>query len=372
MRGMAISDGRAVRARRSVALQNLDLNLLVSLDALLRERSVTRAAAGLGLSQPTLSTALSRLRRHFDDELLTRVGNSYELTPLATDLVERVTGAVGVLERVFAGQPEFDPAVSDREFTVVVSDYAATVLGGPLSELLAAEAPSVCLRFQQMRTETVDAAPESLRAVDGLLLPHGYLTDLPHQDLYDDQWVCMVGAGNEVVGDTFTLEHLHTLPMAVTYREPTRFTPAVKQLHMVGIEPRVVAVSRELPRPAVPRGRHRPLRARPAAPRGPSRRRRGRPDPAVPVPGDTAGRGAVVAPGLRARHRPPVAAHRLRPRPRPSATRDGVTAYRQPRYPSSGLRASSPRESAVTLTATATRRPARTVVSPQGRGANHP
>jgi DNA-binding transcriptional LysR family regulator len=243
MRGMAISDGRAVRARRSVALQNLDLNLLVSLDALLRERSVTRAAAGLGLSQPTLSTALSRLRRHFDDELLTRVGNSYELTPLATDLVERVTGAVGVLERVFAGQPEFDPAVSDREFTVVVSDYAATVLGGPLSELLAAEAPSVCLRFQQMRTETVDAAPESLRAVDGLLLPHGYLTDLPHQDLYEDQWVCMVGAGNEVVGDTFTLEHLHTLPMAVTYREPTRFTPAVKQLHMVGIEPRVVAVS---------------------------------------------------------------------------------------------------------------------------------
>ena len=205
--------------------------------------SVTRAAAGLGLSQPTLSTALSRLRRHFDDELLTRVGNSYELTPLATTSSSASPAPSGVLERVFAGQPEFDPAVSDREFTVVVSDYAATVLGGPLSELLAEEAPSVCLRFQQMRTETVDAAPESLRAVDGLLLPHGFLTDLPHQDLYDDEWVCMVGAGNEVVGDTFTLEHLHTLPMAVTYREPTRFTPAVKQLHMLGIEPRVVAVS---------------------------------------------------------------------------------------------------------------------------------
>jgi len=243
MRGMAISDGRAVPARRSVALQNLDLNLLVSLDALLRERSVTRAAGSLGLSQPTLSTSLSRLRRHFDDELLTRVGNSYELTPLATDLVDRVAGAIGVLERVFAGQPDFDPGSSDREFTVVVSDYAATVLGGPLSTVLAAEAPSVCLRFQQMRTETVDAAPESLRAVDGILLPHGYLSELPHQDLYDDQWVCMVSADNEVVGDTFTLEHLHTLPMAVTYREPTRFTPAVKQLHMVGIEPRVVAVS---------------------------------------------------------------------------------------------------------------------------------
>lgn len=69
------------------ALANIDLNLLVSLDALLRARSVTRAAAGLGLSQPTLSTALSRLRRHYDDELLTRVGNSYELTPLGSDLL---------------------------------------------------------------------------------------------------------------------------------------------------------------------------------------------------------------------------------------------------------------------------------------------
>jgi DNA-binding transcriptional LysR family regulator len=232
-----------VSARRTTKLSNLDLNLLVSLDALLRERSVTRAAAGLGLSQPTLSTALSRLRRHFDDELLVRVGNGYELTPLASDLVDRTVGALGVIERVFAGQPDFDPARTEREFTVVVSDYAATVLGPHLSSVLAEQAPGVCLRLQQLRTETVDAAPESLRAVDGIVLPHGYLAALPHTDLYDDQWACMVSADNESVGDTFTLEHLHTLPMVVTYREPTAFTPAVKQLTMVGIEPRVVGVS---------------------------------------------------------------------------------------------------------------------------------
>ncbi len=244
MPGMGISDEQvAVTTPRSVKLSSLDLNLLVSLHALLRERSVTRAAASLGLSQPTLSTALSRLRRHFGDELLSRVGNSYELTPLAVDLLERTAGAMGVLERVFAGQPEFDPHLAEREFTVVASDYAAAVLGAHLSAVLAAQAPSVCLRLQQMRTETVDGAPESLRAVDGILLPHGYLADLPHQDLYDDQWVCMVDAGNSLVGDVFTLEHLHRLPMVVTYREPTAFTPAVKQLSMVGIEPRVVAVA---------------------------------------------------------------------------------------------------------------------------------
>ncbi len=230
-------------ARDGAKLSNLDLNLLVSLEALLRERSVTRAAVGLGLSQPTLSTALSRLRRHFDDELLTRVGNSYQLTPLAADLVDRVSGALGVIERVFSGQPDFDPSASEREFTVVVSDYAVAVLGAQLTAVIVEQAPSVCLRLQQLRTETVDAAPESLRAVDAMVLPHGYLTGLPHQELYTDQWVCLVSADNEAVGDTFTLEHLHTLPMVVTYREPTAFTPAVKQLSMVGIEPRVVAVA---------------------------------------------------------------------------------------------------------------------------------
>ena len=67
-------------------LASLDLNLLVSLDALLQERSVTRAAARMGLSQPALSASLARLRRHFGDELLTRVGNEYRLTPLAVQL----------------------------------------------------------------------------------------------------------------------------------------------------------------------------------------------------------------------------------------------------------------------------------------------
>ena len=243
MRGMGISDGRAVTTRRGVNLANLDLNLLVSLDALLRERSVTRAAAGLGLSQPTLSTALSRLRRHFDDELLTRVGNSYELTPLASDLVERTAGALAVLERVFAGTPDFDPSTSDREFTVIVSDYAVAILGQQLTAVLAEQAPSTCLRLRQMSGEAVDTVPESLRAVDAMLLPHGYVHDLPHQDLYTDQWVCMVSADNVEVGGTFTLEHLRTLPMVVYRREPTAYTPAVKQLSMAGIEPNVVAIS---------------------------------------------------------------------------------------------------------------------------------
>jgi DNA-binding transcriptional LysR family regulator len=104
-----------------VNLGNLDLNLLVSLDALLEQRSVTRAAEQMGLSQPALSASLARLRRHFGDELLSRVGNTYRLTPLAVQLRPRVRLALDGVERVFSAQPDFDPAESTREFSVLVS-----------------------------------------------------------------------------------------------------------------------------------------------------------------------------------------------------------------------------------------------------------
>ncbi len=81
--------------------RNLDLNLLLALDALLTERNVTRAAERLGLSQPTVSAALGRLRRHFGDELLHRIGNRYELTPLAQQLSARTTPALADVRRVF-------------------------------------------------------------------------------------------------------------------------------------------------------------------------------------------------------------------------------------------------------------------------------
>src|SRR3954452_15208537 len=113
----------------AVNLASLDLNLLVSLDALLQERSVTRAAARIGLSQPALSASLARLRRHFGDELLTRAGNEYRLTPLAVQLRDLARPALTGVERVFTAQTEFDPARSNREFHLLVSDYGVAVLG---------------------------------------------------------------------------------------------------------------------------------------------------------------------------------------------------------------------------------------------------
>ncbi len=87
-------------------LANLDLNLLVAL----RERSVTRAAERLGVTQPAASAALARLRRHFGDELLMRDRGEYTLTALGAQLAEQTDAVCAAAERLFAASADFDPA----------------------------------------------------------------------------------------------------------------------------------------------------------------------------------------------------------------------------------------------------------------------
>jgi DNA-binding transcriptional LysR family regulator len=196
----------------------LDLNLIVSLDALLQERSVTRAAQRLGLSQPTLSAALARLRRHFDDDLLTRVGNAYELTPLAERLVEQTRQALASTERVFQTRPDFDPQHSDREFTIVVSDCHIPIFGRVLADLLAEQATQVRLKFQHSTNSIVHTASEYLRTVDAIVLPQGMLANMPTLHLYRDRWVCVVAT--HTVSEHLSREELNARPWVVAYEHP--------------------------------------------------------------------------------------------------------------------------------------------------------
>jgi DNA-binding transcriptional LysR family regulator len=227
----------------AVNLASLDLNLLVSLDALLQQRSVTRAASQMGLSQPALSASLARLRRHFGDELLTRVGNEYRLTPLALQLRDLARLALSGVERVFTAQTEFDPASSTREFTLLISDYGVAVLGDTIAALLAEEAPHARLRLTANTPSAVDRADQILLSTDLLVLPHGFVSDLSHLDLYRDEWVCVVSSDNPAVEDELTVEHLETLPWVVTFHGPTAATPASRQMRMRGIEPNVQVIT---------------------------------------------------------------------------------------------------------------------------------
>lgn len=239
-------------------LRNVDFNLLLPLQALLEERSVTRAAGRMQMSQPALSATLSRLRKHFGDELLQRNGNSYDLTPLASHLLERLRSATRSVERVFSAQADFEPTKSTRQFTIFSSDYCVAMIGAALSTLMSEVTPGVGLRFLNMNSNVVDDAPDSVRDFDGVFIPHGYLKNQPYLDLFEDRWVCIVDAGNSLVGDTLQFTDLARLAWVGSFTGRSEFTPAWKQMELLGVQPRIeIAVAGFLPVPSVLSGTER-------------------------------------------------------------------------------------------------------------------
>ncbi|MFJ6535174.1 LysR family transcriptional regulator [Paenarthrobacter sp. NPDC091711] len=189
-----------------VNLLTADLNLLVALDALLVERNVTRAGARIGISQPAMSSSLQRLRRQFDDQLLTRVGSSYELTPLAQVLKEDVAQILRMVERTFDAQAVFDPALSTRSFRIVTSDYCLTALSGKLMTMLQEEAPGVQVHFDAVTPQAVERIKETLQSADLMLIPKGHFSGFPHMELFTDNWVCVTGATSQA--RTLTVEEM--------------------------------------------------------------------------------------------------------------------------------------------------------------------
>jgi DNA-binding transcriptional LysR family regulator len=218
-------------------LAGIDMNLVVALRALLTERNVTRAGERIGLSQPAMSAALARLRRHFGDELLARKGSGYELTALGVVLLDRTEVACGMLELVFGSQPRFDPAREHREFVLFSSDYAVAVIGDRLAREVSAQAPEVSLTFRKVPATITDDPAAQLAAVDGLLMPHGVIGGLPAVELFRDRWLCAVAEDNPEVGESITLAQLGALPWA-TYQR-VYDAPVTRQLSLLGIEPRV-------------------------------------------------------------------------------------------------------------------------------------
>ncbi len=234
-----------VSSRPPAHLANLDLNLLVTLRELFRERNVTRAARRLGVSQPAVSASLSRLRRHFGDELLLRTGSVYVLTPLAAQLTEQVETVCAATERLFATGSAFEPADSRREFTLLMSDYPATVLGDRLSRLLAREAPRAALHMRLVRETIGDDIVETIRLVDGMVSPRlgHFRTPVSSTPLFRDRWMCLLSADHPLCdADSFGLEDLTPLPWVVPYHRDAGYpsaSPATRQLTALGIRPRI-------------------------------------------------------------------------------------------------------------------------------------
>lgn len=185
---------------------------MVTLDALLRERHVTRAAQLQGMSQPAMSAALARLRDIFSDELLVRIGQEYQLTPLARDLIAPLQAGLATLKAVLERQNNFDPRTSTREFKIAASDYTLSVLGPKLLRHLAEVAPSVRLHLRV--ADATSASKLASGQLDLSIQPSGVVADLPAEILFTDSWVCAAWSGNDNISDPMTLEQWSSLPHA--------------------------------------------------------------------------------------------------------------------------------------------------------------
>lgn len=178
--------------------QRLDLNLLVALEALLSECNVTRAAERLNLGQSATSSALGRLREHFNDPLLVAVGRRLEPTARARALLPKVREALALTREVIEAPAAFDPGTCQRRFTVVASDYVAAVLMPAVSRVLAQVAPQVRLALRDLPLPRGgDVVSEALdyRRSDCVIVPQRRLnSDYPHAPLLVDQWCCIVCA----------------------------------------------------------------------------------------------------------------------------------------------------------------------------------
>ncbi len=169
-------------------LKGLDLNLLVALDILLEERSVSRAAERLHLSQPAASAALGRLRDYFHDELLVLHGKRLIPTSYAESLVPEVKRILSQVENLIALSSDFDPAKSERLFRLMSSDYILNVLITPLITSIQDRAPNV--KFNMRLSQEIVKTEFERGKIDLMIVPDEYMSiQHPSELLFEERHV---------------------------------------------------------------------------------------------------------------------------------------------------------------------------------------
>jgi len=172
-------------------LSRLDLNLLVAFDALLTERSVTRAASRVGLGQSAMSHNLARLRTLFGDELLTRGADGMRPTPRAMALADPVRVTLAQIQAAVLQREAFDPATADRAFRIGLADSIEVALIPTLMERLQSVAPAVSLRLRSTNRLSIleDLDTGTLDLGIGVF-DHGQIHHKRRQ-LYTDSFLCL-------------------------------------------------------------------------------------------------------------------------------------------------------------------------------------
>ena len=226
-------------------LGQVDLNLLVVLDAVLREKNVTRAAESLHLSQPATSTALARLRRVLGDDLLYKNGRYMELTPRAESLIDPVREVLATIEQAIVAPPVFDPTVDARRFSVVSSDYVATTLVRPLVAALSGLATGLRLDAQPVGPRFLPALQRDevdLAVLPDRIVDEPSLAGCSRMPVILDRFVGIVWTGHPCAGDRLTPDLLGSFPYLQYLAEGAR-SIVEDELDAAGYTRRVVATA---------------------------------------------------------------------------------------------------------------------------------
>jgi len=185
-------------------VSKVDLNLLVYLDVLLRERNVTQAAHQLNLSQPAMSNGLRRLRDLFDDPLLVRTRDGMTPTERALELEPIVREALSTIDRLVQNQSNFDAMSSERIFRIMASDYGESTLLPGLLRRLREEAPGITLDI--MTPSDVSFLDVERGKVDMVINRFDTMPQSFHQTtLWRDSFSCLLSIDNPILKN-FTLD----------------------------------------------------------------------------------------------------------------------------------------------------------------------
>lgn len=186
-------------------IRAVNLNLLAAFDALLQERSVTRAAAKMGVTQSAMSNSLAQLRVLFDDPLFRRTPRGIDPTPRSLALSGLVRQGLTLFQEALA-PPTFQPKTAERAFVLSASDYVEFVLLPPLLRRLSREAPGVSI---EVRPWGLHRVPESVARGEVDLMV-GFYDSVPahhhEQLLFDEAYVCIARKGHTGLGRKPTLE----------------------------------------------------------------------------------------------------------------------------------------------------------------------
>lgn len=203
--------------------RRLDLNLLVALEALLTEKSVTRAAAKLNITQPAMSGALARMREYFEDPLVIQVGRHMELTPYAQTLVAPIHDIIMRIDSAIASEPVFDPRQSQRHFSMTLSDYTIRVFLQDVLIDVHREAPGITFEFRQSSSRVQEELESG--EVDFVIGPTiDVLPEHPNEVLFEDDYTVIAWKDSTAVGDTLSFDEYLAL-RHVVFRPSNRGSP---------------------------------------------------------------------------------------------------------------------------------------------------